>query len=979
MASRNLYLTYKRDTSRLLYWVINTSNGIVRSKTSVEDHQPVTINTTGHSTVSEIVQMSKLIAKHIQPVPSAILGLFQSVIKARSATYDAFQQIVNEKPDPEIERSNSTHKHFIEALTEACNALGGGSFSSQAGSAAAEEELDEEFDKSIFQNQFSALGINGGGEDDGGETDGPSETESTPRAKVQRKNAKGKGKKGKRAKKSQKKLPPKASPEASLADVPIESYRIIEDSDGLVSEYLLAVYAVAREWSQLRSYTQNLWREVAYDGLNGAVAASLTNIAVGMVKRTSNAVFVDFPGHDSYETIMRTVTRGDPDRAQGQFDVGLYRRSADGHSMEKVKETPVDIKEQIWVNTYQDLIDFLDDFRKNRSGKPTKSMQAQIRDWDPNFDLQRATNDERLQWRRAYTINWLYDLVNVFSSIVVQRNTMKGEHHIYETVDWSPSGPWNMHRRLFGLNEFAGVITGLAMQKQNTDIRQKILPHHVFQLQCIIDSFAASRGWTVNILHGHVVGPPARKFRPRRDVDLFLDRDCQTNQGFCQAVHILKLVLDKDAESHQHPSRHQNYCDILEGVNLDFINWLGESKYMHGLNTILPSRFSQHNTNGLWEYSPLLCATGLVEGLVLTQRISMTMWDRMTEPTMAIHLHNMLVCKGYIKEPINLYVLLQDLLRESFFPDGVPESGFYDALVKRVQARNDPKALRERQAMLSNVSQMDVHQLGNVKMNFFFKTKSVLTMYYDADWVPERIPDSEINVPSALGMIRLRETKKVVDSATGKKRLDTTELVQRTKARGMSDADIMKMVSIVPDDEKELPDPENLAAMTGFFSQEEYKDYGLFPNSILSPYSQKKFKWLTGTNLLEFLRVDFFADVCGRRPFSSLNYPLITANFMMVFDRIEERLRESRHPLYVRVYEEAPPSMRRKRKSALIIAAMAEEDPGVLKICADAFQEMRMSIFGFIFWDDLRETESGLKARADLDPDEVSPHLCSVM
>ena len=55
MASRNIYLTYKRDTSRLLYWVINTSNGIVRSAASVEDHAPVTINTTGHSTVSELI------------------------------------------------------------------------------------------------------------------------------------------------------------------------------------------------------------------------------------------------------------------------------------------------------------------------------------------------------------------------------------------------------------------------------------------------------------------------------------------------------------------------------------------------------------------------------------------------------------------------------------------------------------------------------------------------------------------------------------------------------------------------------------------------------------------------------------------------------------------------------------------------------------------------------------------------------------
>ncbi|KAH7394764.1 hypothetical protein BKA66DRAFT_509561 [Pyrenochaeta sp. MPI-SDFR-AT-0127] len=896
--------------------------------------------------------MSKLIAKHLQPIPSGIFSLFQSVIKARSVTYDAFQQIVNEKPDPEIERSNATHKYFIEALTEAFNALGGSSLSPQAGSTGAEGEHDGELNKSICENQFSALGISGDS-DDSDETDVPSDTGSTPRAKAQRKNAKGKRKKGKRAKKSKKKLLPKATPEASLAEVPIESYRIIEDSDGLVSEYLLAVYAVTREWSELRSCIQNLWREVAYDGLNGAVAASLTNIAVGMVKQTSNAVFVDFPGHDSYETIMKTLTRGDPDKAQGNFGVGLYRISADGHHTEKVKDTRVDIKEQIWVNAYHDLMDFLNDFQKNRSGKPTKAMQAQIGNWDPNFDLQRATDDERLKWRRAYTINWLYDLVNVFSSIVVQRNTMKGEHHVYETVDWSPSGPWHEHRRLFGLNEFAGAITGLAMQKQNTAVRQKILPHYVFQLQCIVDSFAAFRGWTVNMLHGHVLGPPAHKVRPRRDVDLFLDRECQrTGRGFLQAVNILKQLLDKDAESHQHANRHEGYSDILGELSLDFVNWLGESKYMYGLNTIPPSRFSKHNANGLWEYSPLLCAAGLVEGLVLSQRISMFMWDRMTEPTLAIHLHNMLVRKGYIKEPIGLYATLQDLLEESFFPDGVPESGFYDALVKRVQVRNDRVSLRQRQAMSSNVAQKnDIHQILDISVNHFFRTKSALMMYYDADWVPERIPDSEISFPSTLSMIRLSETKKVIDSTTSKKRLDATELVQRIKARGIEDAHLMEI--------------------------ENYKDYNEAPDSKFNPYAQKKTKWATGKNLLDMLRVDLFADICGRRPLSSLNYPWITANFMILFGRIEDRLRESRHPLYVRAHEQAPPSMRRTKRGALILAAMGEEDPDVLKICAEVFQDPSMGVLDFIFWEHLRETESGMKAQAD--PDELSTDMCSVM
>jgi hypothetical protein len=201
-----------------------------------------------------------------------------------------------------------------------------------------------------------------------------------------------------------------------------------------------------------------------------------------MVKQTCVAVFADFTGHESYDTIIQTITRGDPDKAQAKFGLSLYRISACGHQNEKVKDTRLELKEHFWVHTYNDLVTFINDFRMNQTGKPTKVMQVQLNDWSPTLDLQRTTNDQRVNWRRSYTINWLYDLVNLFSAIVVQRNTMKGEHHVYEDVDWSTTGPWHHHRRLFGLNEFAGDITALAMQKPSTNFWSKILDHHIFQL-----------------------------------------------------------------------------------------------------------------------------------------------------------------------------------------------------------------------------------------------------------------------------------------------------------------------------------------------------------------------------------------------------------------------------------------------------------------------------------------------------------------
>ncbi|KAI7462105.1 hypothetical protein D0860_02755 [Hortaea werneckii] len=358
MASRNnLYLTYKKDTSRLLYWVINTSNGIIESGNCTDDDEPRQVNTTGRSTVAEILAMAR----------------------ARSITASAFERIVNEKPDPEIERANATHKYFIDALTEAFNALGGKSWDSGEAASAEDEDVKDE-DVMSLQNHFSVLSLGKveDEEDDDDDDDDASHVHSAP-AKQQSKPRKKKSAKGKKGKRGKKPKPRSTSGPAAappLSDLPIESYRIIEDPDGLVSDYLMAIYAVVQEWMELRSYTQDLWHEVVYEGLNGAVAASLTNTAVAMVKQTCIAMFAEFPGHESYETIMQTITRGDIDRAQQQFSLDLYRMRDSGRP-EKVRHTYLDAKESFWVHTYIDLVAFITDFQKNR-GKPTKAMQAQL-------------------------------------------------------------------------------------------------------------------------------------------------------------------------------------------------------------------------------------------------------------------------------------------------------------------------------------------------------------------------------------------------------------------------------------------------------------------------------------------------------------------------------------------------------------------------------------------------------------------------
>ncbi|KAL5118115.1 hypothetical protein ACEQ8H_003950 [Pleosporales sp. CAS-2024a] len=964
MAPNNLYLTYKKDTSRLLYWIINTSNEIVHSGKNLQD-ESVVENTTGRSTVTELVKMSRLIAQHLETIPVTVLRLFQSVIEARSTVHAAFQQILNEKPDPEIEKSNVTHKHFINALTEAFTALGGLSRGTERVPYTEEEHDDELFSR----NHFAALSLGNAKED---EDEVSSEDNARTQTRVRKKRT-GKFKKGKRGKTPKQKS--SSGETIVLADVPMESYRIIEDKQGIVTEYLLAVYSVVQEWIELRMSIQSLWKEVAYDGLNGAVAASLTSTAVAMVKKTCIAVFAEFPGHESYSTIVQTITRGDPEKAQTRYSLSLYRLSDCGHQNEMVQERTLDAKEHFLVHSYNDLVAFITDFQKNRTGKPTRGMQAQLNSWSPTFNLERATNEDRVAWRRSYTINWLYDLVNIYSSIVVQRNTMKGEDHVYEDVDWSTTGPWHHHRRLFGLNEFAGEITTLAMQKPSSEVIRRIQPHHVFQLQCIVDSWTASRGWTLSPLRGHILVPPPRGFRARRDVDLFLDREVQGNgRGLLQSIDILKGLLEKDAELHEDPNRHTHHSMILEDIRFDFVNWLGESKYMYGLTTIPASRFSKYNANGLWEYSPLLCAAGLVEGLVLVQRVIMQLWDHLPEPTLALHLHNMLVKKGYLKRKVGLYATLGSLHEQSFFPEGIPTENFVNAMTRRVkQKRADAALLRERQEVSRDATK-NIHHLLDPRFNQFFQSKSALMLYYDADGLPENIPDSEIKIPSMLYMIRLRNTEREIDPTTKETRLAQTELVRRCKAIGQSDLELLELANTMLDLSARNDDTDAV-----FHRMTHANDVRTTPKR--NPYDVAKDKKrgdLQGRPLLDILRPDIFADVCGENPVSSINYALVTCHIMLLFMKFEGQFKARRHPLWVEAYERPPAIMRRHKRVGLITAAMAEADDEAMKIFAECFEELRMGLMGCIYWDSLRAEESELKGQSD-DDDEPPTDQCVVM
>ncbi|CAG8375794.1 unnamed protein product [Penicillium salamii] len=255
--------------------------------------------------------------------------------------------------------------------------------------------------------------------------------------------------------------------------------------------------------------------------------------------------------------------------------------------------------------------------------------------------------------------------------------------------------------------------------------------------------------------------------------------------GICQSIDFLKQLLERDATMHGDPKRNAFFKDLMVELCEDFIDWLGESKYQSGLVGIPPSRFSETNSNGLWEYSPFLCGAGLSEALELSYGAAMLIWDNVPEPICIIHLHNMLAQKGLLKRGVGLWNALGvDLFQDAIFNGKPPTSNFLKAFEDRVGAANSQREIfrnrAQRAQMARNATKLS--DLLDPSVNRFFKLKSMLEVYKAVNWNPDRISDEEIPTPSMLSFLRITETKQIKDRVTGEVKLEETDLVKRYKA-----------------------------------------------------------------------------------------------------------------------------------------------------------------------------------------------------
>ncbi|KAK2802380.1 hypothetical protein FQN50_007377 [Emmonsiellopsis sp. PD_5] len=930
MADRNAYLRYKRNEKLLVYWITHTSNSIIQSSPSTTT---TPLNETGKVSISSLVSLSKLIATHVKPIPATIYRLFQAILDARKEAYSVFQRILASNGDPEIEKGNVSHKHWIDRLTEAFIALGGDTWTSQHDNKTQRFEDGEE-EKVIFSNKFSSLTLEGdancGGQDDG-------ETDSVDAAptKLKRKPVK-KGRKGKRDKNQKNGGKQQTIKKPTIDDVPFESYRIIEDDSGLFSAYLMGAYSLLAQLIELRDYIQRLWRHVAYDGLNSAVAATLSNIATSYVDDTEYKIFLDFPGYDSFEAVVRTIARRDPKTTAFILDDVIENQTS-----LNVGNVPINVREQLLLYTYDNLVDFVADFQMTRSGKPTKTILAEIKNWDPVFDVEQGTHNERLKWLRAYTINWLYDLVNVFSSDIIQREAIRGQNTPLEKIDWSAIGRKNIRHRLFGLSKFAGEITTLAMQKPGTDILSKILPHHVFQLQCIVDSFAVSRGWTP---HPTIAIAPAENFHPSRDINLFMGRENKrATSSFYHSVDVLCALFKEDELQQGDQDWYKRSAFLLTELRDDLKTRLDERKYSNGQTTIPPSRFSGTNSNGLWDYSPYLCGMGLTEALELSYSLGVRILDSMWETLYFMHnLYGMLIQMGHIQQGDPMYYFLkhQQALRlnernlQNSKPASIP-------LTTKPGARGGSRRRRFKHTTL------DPHPCS------YFKPKSLLELYREANWIPDRISDGELSIRSFLAATRMAGMKRVTDPKTGKVAFESSPLINLAKANGASDEILMEL-------------PLEVLAM----ERTLHGDVWLNSNSNSSSNSSSNSNEAGHVSLCLLLRIvtmDIARDVAGELegelegedyPLSGINYISVASHFMRLSNRICRRL-----------------GSHMEQRMAIAALMMTGENKEMLRMIAEEFQNHHSEFKDHVYWKGLKIGTSWI---LDFDDDPAGPP-CHVM
>ncbi|KAF2220571.1 hypothetical protein BDZ85DRAFT_28561 [Elsinoe ampelina] len=942
MDNRNAYLGYKQDTQQLLHWMLRASNTIIKAGRSSDPN--IKMNTTGQIKLVDILPVAHLIHDHVRKVPSMIFSMLQNIIAARTNFHRMYEDMcVNSShEDPVLIASNRSHAHFISVLRAAFTVLGGDQWLTRASSGQGSGHVDD------TTKGFLLLRLQSESETSDTEAD----TEQVFKSVHQKRPRKVKSK-GKQTK-EQRKTPQSAT--ADLDDLPLQSYKILQDAETALTDYHMALHSLVLDYSTFRNQLQDIWMQVVYRDLNSAGAAALTKVAVAMIHRTEAMIAADFPGDEYYQPLLSAF--------QHNYQIGDIVASRTNSADESVA---VDIEELLSVHTYKNLVDFLKDYKQNRTGRPTKRLRIDLDGWDPAHDLSRLNDVGRREWCRLYTINWLYDLVNAAASSSGSRSVLnaKSERRSADKGTTFKGQKW-----LPGLEEFGGSILALATNSSGSNAEPKVLPSVVFFLQIAVDSFVISKGWSYNVHGGHEPFLGRHTFHSRRDIERFLQWE-DTALDFHSIIDLLEEGLEFHSCSHSKP-----YAGTLEALRLlreEIPKDYPRSPFARDSSCGHESRFAANDQNGLWTYSPMACGSALVEAMELATRVGMRVLDVIHESIMLIHVYNRMSHLDEIPHTNQVFELFMLHLPHACFADGKrPVKNFREEFERQI-ARQKAGNIRLREAALRDQLRRkpDLRSCLDVSGNKLFNQKSELGNLSDANWAADRIDDDALYFDSALARHRigLALCQEEPQSESQKR------LLARARAAGMTESILQKHKGTA----KSVQPASNLVSMGAALAGPAVLRVGpIAKNSESADHSDNLSKMSVVKSKLEYLSLftcDIFCDVAGDDQFAGLHMLAIAANLKGMYNRLMAELETAKSPVWeeaLAISKETGEDIRRQLGRMLL----ETEDPGTIEVLSDLFHDTAMHIRRFSYWPRL-----GNCPNADLIQEEsqVTINKCVVM
>ncbi|KAI5291449.1 hypothetical protein KEM54_004629 [Ascosphaera aggregata] len=669
--------------SRLIFYVVHTVNRIIYNNGAWRAESgdcrppfPTTIHgfvENSYLTPEDLLSAAELIAANMEEIPAQVLILLKKVIDMRDRMHEVYIDIIKKNLKASGKRikacaraAQKPHWHFMSYLKQVWYTWNGDAWlAAHEKKYGKENELSrQQADELLLDMNFilEARFIPEKDKVPGSVTNSVGDLESNPtQLEVSEKAKEGHDIVDRIHKRLQVIWQIDGHRLETLAGEDVEDFNLrIPPEFEIQTDYHIAYICLVQQANEIRAALRDTWLLVALGQVPLAAAALLTHIGIATISYHEGVLNkVIGVGMSVYSVLMTSATLDKEAPMAEQF----ISPSGQSYSTRDI----------FLLDTYNNLLDFLVDYRVNKNGKPTDQLRARfVEPWDPDPDLRTMNDEQRHAWLRTYTMKWLYDFMNFY--VVgfreyfneVRDGTMSDSDLLRCNID----GHATEKRRLMGLNELAYELGNIILDRSKPP-KSRLLFGQVFQVQCLIDAFLVTRGWQFNTTSGQEF-KASTKYDPLKDIESFFSWSHPNGFG--------PSFADARRTFHDEVKRHRAGQEKLSKDSLSLCQQIIPLFNIIGNTSWRPSAEMPqcvfHDPDGIWRYSPFLSGSALAEALTIGSTVGVLILDRHTEVFAYAHLQNMLLKKGFLKKETKLYEVLCGSFQGDLFPIGVPESDF---------------------------------------------------------------------------------------------------------------------------------------------------------------------------------------------------------------------------------------------------------------------------------------------------------------